>query len=367
MTALITITVLTLAVSGICSLFEAVLYSTRVAAVEAEKTKGDRGNRAADRMLGLKSNISVPIAAILILNTIANTAGANYAGVYCAKILSPQMVPVYTVGFVLGILFLSEIIPKTLGAAYWRGLWAPISLPLVGLKNAMYPLVFATQKVTGVLTGRQPATSVTEEEILAMVQLGFREGHISEEEKEMVDNIILLENKHAKDIMTPRIVMSTLPSDTTVADAVERIRTVGFSRILMYREHPENITGYVLRRDLLVQQPEDDGAPIESLAKPISFIPENANCLSLLNQYLRHRLHIAVVTDEYGGVAGLVTLEDLIETLLGSEIIDETDQAIDMREMAERLKLGRNRPAIPGAEPTDDARTGPPAGPDSES
>jgi len=342
MALLITVTLLTLGISALCSLFEAVLYSTRIGSIEAAKKEDEDGKGIADRMVDLKTNIAVPITAILVLNTIANTAGAALAGFISREELSPLGVASFAVFLVLGILFLSELIPKTIGAIYWRRLWRWIVWPIIVLRVALYPIVWLVQKFTNLITRGASAAAVTEEEIVAMVNLGESGGHLSEEEGEMVRNIINLEEKSAKDIMTPRVVAFTLDAEMEVHDAIGRLSSVGFSRIPIYKEHPENISGYVLRRHLYSVDEEKRTRRIQSLAKPISFVPETANCLTLLNQFLKHRWHIAMVTDEYGGLAGLVTLEDLIETLLGSEIVDETDRFVDMQTAARQRSQSKS-------------------------
>jgi CBS domain containing-hemolysin-like protein len=340
MTALLLITAITLSVSALCSLFEAVLYSTRIGTLEAARHAEPQDMRT-EHMLRMKRNVAQPITAILVLNTIANTAGANLAGVMSANVLGSVGVAVFPVFLVLGILFLSELIPKTAGAIHWRRLWPWIAYPLFGLRTVLLPVIWMIEGFTRLLTHGASYPSVTEDEILAIVKLGASEGHISEEEGAIVRNIIHLENKHAKDIMTPRVVAFTVDAESTVTDALERLRPVGFSRIPMFKEHPENITGYVLRRELYSESYEHGDRLLQSMAKPISFVPETANCLTLLNQFLKHRRHIAMVADEYGGVAGLITLEDLLETALGSEIIDETDRIIDMQ--TEARERGRSQ------------------------
>lgn len=330
---LIGITLATLGISALCSLFEAVLYSSRMGTLEAARKENPHDTRA-KRMILLKQKISVPIAAILVLNTVANTAGATLAGLVSAQVLPAAYVPIYTIGLVLGILFLSEIIPKTYGAVHWRGIWRHIVWPLVWIKNALYPLVVVAQWLTSKLAHQAAIPSVTEEEILAMVQLGATEGHISHSESRLVRNIIRMEDINARDILTPRIVMFTLEETMSVTEAVERIQESGFTRIPIYGGEPENVTGYVMCVDLYRTQTTTPDLPLRDLAKPISFVPESANCLSLLNQFIKNRTHLAMVADEYGGVAGLLSLEDLVETLLGSEIVDETDSTIDMRTKA---------------------------------
>lgn len=353
MTALIVVTVATLAVSALCSLFEAVLYSTRIVTIEAALAEDPEEHGRAGRMLRLKESIADPIAAILILNTIANTAGCTIAGFLAAQRFGPTGVLVFSGGLVVGILFLSEIVPKTVGAVYWRHVWGGIVWPLVALRWVLHPVVWIVQRFTVLITRHASIVTVTEDEILAMVSRGAQEGELSAEEGQMVRNIINLENQLAKDILTPRVVMFTLDAETSVVDACDAMRQIGFSRVPIYKEHTENITGYILRRDLHAAVARDESHSLQEIANPVSFVPETANCLTLLNQFLKHRWHIAVVTDEYGGLAGIITLEDLIETLLGSEIVDETDRYIDMQEAAQNWKQAHRDP-VP-LEPPGDA------------
>jgi CBS domain containing-hemolysin-like protein len=211
------------------------------------------------------------------------------------------------------------------------------------MKYLLYPAVVITQKLSNLLARGHKARSVTEEEILAAVRMGAKEGEITYAESELVHNIIALENKEIREIMTPRTVIFSLDASMTVAEAIKEADQKGFTRIPIYEGDRESIIGYILRHDLFSAKAlENSQARIRSLAKPVSFVPETKNALALLTMSLHHRRHIFVVVDEYGGVAGLVTLEDLIETLLGKEIVDETDKAVDLQEMARR-----RRPQVP--------------------
>lgn len=337
MAILITIVSITLIISFICSLYEAILYSTRMGTLEAEKTGGKRKAQAI-KMIQLKSKISVPIAAILILNTVAHTAGATLSGMYASKVLGDAMVPWFSLVFTLAVLYLTEIIPKTIGAMHWRSLWPSIIWPLTIMKYALYPLIFFTQKFSQALMrddGRGPA--VTEEDILGTIRLGARGGEISQWESLMLHNIISLEGKPVEDIMTPRTVMFTLDEEMTVGEAVGPAREKGFTRIPVYRGDRENIVGYVMTHDLSSAQIQSEPETrLAAITKPIMFVREEENCLVLLTNFLKKRLHIAIIGDEYGGVSGLVTLEDLIETVLGTEIVDENDSVVDLQKMARR-------------------------------
>jgi CBS domain containing-hemolysin-like protein len=334
MAILFLVVLLTLGISALCSLFEATLYSTRMGALEAASSGGQLGHLA-KRLISMKRQIDVPIAAILILNTIANTAGATIAGMYAAEILAPQFAIPFSILFTLGILFLAEILPKTLGAVYWRRIWPFIVWPLTMIRYALQPALIITQAFTRILTRGQSIPPVTEDEIIAMARLGAQAGEISPEESVMVRNIIELENKSVRNIMTPRPVMFSLDANMTVAEALPQVSATGFTRIPIYEEDREHIVGYVVFQELSAARTSNLAhTPLHRFAKTISFISETVNCLTLLTTFLKFRRHIAIVSDEYGGVAGLVTLEDLIETLLGTEIVDETDRVVDLQQSA---------------------------------
>lgn len=337
MSILIFVVVITIFVSSQCSLYEAVLYSTRLGTLEAAKAKGKKRPYAA-KMIEMKSQISVPLAAILILNTIANTAGATIAGMYAHQVLGANMVPLFSVIFTLGILFFAEIIPKTMGAVHWRKIWPYIVWPLTVMKYGLYPLILISQKFTEMLTRRRAAPHITEEEILGVIRLGEKGGEISRWESMMLHNIINLETIKVTEIMTPRTVMFTLDGKLTLEEAIVKAGKKGFTRIPIYMDDKENIIGYIIKDELnsakYVNQPKTQ---LSSLAKPIPIVSENDNCLALLAAFLKKRLHISIIMDEFGGVEGLVTLEDLIETVLGAEIVDENDDVVDLQ------KLARNR------------------------
>ncbi len=337
MTVLIVVTVVTILISFMCSLYEAILYSTRMSTLEVEKSEGKLKNKA-QKMISMKNRISMPISAILILNTVAHTAGATIAGMYAAKVLGDAMVPVFSVFFTIAVLFLSEIMPKTIGAVYWRSLWPTIIWPLTIMKYALYPFIILTQKFSESLTdGVNTAPHVTEAEILGTIRMGARDGEISQWESLMLHNIIRLENKAVEEIMTPRTVMFTLNEDLDLEKAFRLANEKGFSRIPVYRGERENIVGYVMLNDLIsARMLNEPGTRISSIIKPIMFVREDQNCLVLLTSFLKKRLHIAMIGDNYGGVAGLVTLEDLIETILGAEIVDETDDVVDLQKMARK-------------------------------
>jgi len=340
MVILIAVVILTILVTFTCALYEAILYSTRRTALEAERAKETRKNLA-NRFIELKKNIAEPIAAIVILNTIANTGGATVAGMYANETLGIAYMPLFSVGITLAILTFGEIVPKTLGAVYWRSLWPIVLWPVLAIGYALYPAVLVAQKFTNLLTKGKEVPVVTEEEILALVRIGAKEGEITDRESRLVHNIIGLENRQVREIMTPRTVIFSLDANMPVGDAVREVDEKGFTRIPVYETDRENIVGYIITHALFSAKTlADRGAAIRTIAKPISFVPQTKDCLALLTTSLQKREYIFIVVDEYGGVAGLVTLEDLIETLLGAEIVDETDRAVDLQDIA-RKKRGQ--------------------------
>ncbi len=341
MTVLILIVALTLLISFTCSLSEAVLYSSRMSALEVSKASGTHAGLA-ERLMEMKRNVAVPISAIVILDTVTDTAGATVAGMYVAQSLGHSWAPLFTILFTVGVLLFGEIAPKTLGVVYWRTFWPVIVWPVTVIKYFLYPIIILTQAFAGLITRGKKTPQITEEEILAVVRLGAAEGQISHDESRLVHNIISLENRQVQEIMTPRTVMFSLATDTTVGEALKAIDKKGFTRIPVYERDPENIIGYIVIHELFSAKTlSNPQATIKSLANPISFVPETSDSLALLTSFLKHRRHIAIVVDEYGGVAGVVTLEDLIETLLGKEIVDETDIVVDLQQRAREMKPQR--------------------------
>lgn len=338
MLLLIAVVGLTILISANCSLFKAVLYSTRMGTLEAEKSGGVRQIKAR-KMIDLKRDNTVPLSAVLILDTLAKTAGGTIAGMYAYQSLGAAAVPSFCIAFTLGVIFVADIIPKTVGVAYWRSIWPSVIWPLTLMKFGLYPLILITQKLSKMLTRHGETTpSVTEDDILGTIQLGAKHGEISPWESLMIHNIIQLETRTVREIMTPRTVIFSLDESTTVADAFEEARKRGHTRIPVYQGDRENVVGYIMMHELstakILEPPE---TPISTLRHPVSAVPETINCLVLLTEFLKTRRHIAVVWDDYGGLAGLVTLEDLIETVLGAEIVDENDSVVDLQ------KLARNR------------------------
>ncbi len=327
-------------ISALCSLLESVLYSTRVITLEAAVTSGDRSARIMRR---LKSQVDQPLAAILTLNTAANTAGAAVAGWAAGQVWGPRWLWIFSVAFTLGILFFSEIIPKTIGAIHWRRLWPWSVWPLEGMTWGLSPVIWLTQVITGLIQRRgKQSPLVSEEELLAAARLGARGGEISSLEHELIINIVRLEELIARDIMTPRTVMQTVEGSRMVAEVQAEAREWRHTRIPVYVGETENVVGYVIKEDVCGAEGDGLNQMLAQVAMPIRFVPDTTNALILLDRFLRQREHIYLVVDEYGAIRGLVTLEDVLESLVGEEIVDEKDVVVDMQELARR----RGRPVL---------------------
>jgi CBS domain containing-hemolysin-like protein len=326
-----------LGVSFLCSLLEAALLSVRTSELTHRKARGSRG---AGLLLELKqTRLGDAITAILTLNTVAHTLGATLAGAQAAVVFGSAWVGVFSGVLTFLILVFSEIIPKTLGAVYAEPLSGFVGRTLHRLTFIMNPLLILSRAVTRLLT-RDRQAGVSRGELAAIINLATRDGAISSDESSMLASLLRFREVQVEDVMTPRTVTVMAPVEATVGELLADAEAEVFSRIPLFSGNRDNVVGYVLQRDLLrsVAQGGDRDQPLERFKRPAHFIPELASVESALRQILQRREPIAMVTDEHGGVAGLVTLEDLTETILGTEIIDESDRVIDMRQAAVRLR-----------------------------
>ncbi len=277
------------------------------------------------------------LAAILTLNTIAHTVGAIGAGSKASVLFGSTWFGLFSAVMSLLILFLSEIVPKTLGAVYWSKLAGPISYFVNTLIVVLYPIVWISEKLTKLISHGKDTHIFSRDEFIAMAQVGLETGHIRDKESRIIRNIFRFESLKLDDIMTPRAVISALPEEMKITDSLKHVTQTPFSRLPLYRMHIDDITGFVLKEDVLINtaQKQSDKRLIE-LKREILVVPESMSLIALLERFLKDRQHIAVIVDEHGGTDGLVTLEDLIETLMGMEIMDETDDVEDMRSLARK-------------------------------
>ncbi len=290
----------------------------------------------------LKKNIDRPLAAILSLNTVANTMGATGVGAQALVVFGEASVAVVSAMLTLMILIGSEIIPKTLGALYWRQLAVSTTRILKILVFLFYPLIIVTQKITQILSKKKKIMSISREEIKAIADVGYKEGLILKKESIILKNLMRFGKLMAKDIMTPRPVMFALSADLTLEDVLKKDPQFKFSRIPIYYKNQENISHYVLKNDIFlsISRNETD-KKLGDLQRELLIVPETASLFKLFDQLLDRREYIALVVDEYGGIAGIVSLEDILETLIGIEIMDETDVAYDMQKLAREQWIKR--------------------------
>jgi CBS domain containing-hemolysin-like protein len=333
---------LALFVSFLCSILEAVILSTPLSYVNVKKTQGIKSASFFEK---LKHNIDRPLAAILSLNTIAHTVGAAGVGAQAARIFGETYFGLISAVLTILILVFSEIIPKTIGATYWRQL-AMASGQIIGVIIVfMYPLVLLSQGITKVLSRSDKDQTVSREEISAMANIGEEEGMLEERENKVIQNLIRLKSFKVSDIMTPRVVVTVADQEMNLEDFLKNKDFLYYSRIPVYANNPENITGYIFRRTVYEKLAEKKTKfLLKDIKRNIVAVPNIQPILKVWETLLEKKEHIALVVDEYGGMDGIVTLEDIIETILGLEIVDESDRIVDMQVYArERWKQRKDK------------------------
>lgn len=321
-----------LAVSFLCSVLEAVLLSTPVSFISMKESQGVK---TASLLMKYKTNVDRPVAAILTLNTVAHTIGAAGVGSESVKVFGEAYFGIISAILTLLILVLSEIIPKTIGASYWRTLAMPSAKIIRVLIVITYPLVWLSELLTRCVSPKIQPLTVSREEVAAMVNVGTDEGVIEDAENKVIQNFLKLSNVCAEDIMTPYVVVASTPSDTTMKEFYENRSLSPFSRIPVYDSRNEFITGYVRQATVLEMLTQDKFTmPLSDIVRPILFFMEDAKVSDIWQKMLEKKEHISVITDEYGCMRGIVTMEDVIETMLGVEIVDECDTTTDLQAMA---------------------------------
>ena len=320
-----------LSLSFLCSVLEAVLLSTPMSYISMRE---NQGSKTATLMKQYKNNVDRPVGAILSLNTIAHTIGSAGVGAESIKIFGEQYFGLISAILTLLILVLSEIIPKTIGASYWRSLAMPSTRIIRVLILITYPLVLLSELITKAFTPRGNQASMSREEVSAMVDVGTTEGIFRESESKLIKSCIALSGVKARQIMTPSIVVESACQDLTVKDFQAK-QSWSFSRIPVYAGDKDYITGYVLKDAVLKLLSEDQfHVKLSDLKRPILTFREEESVFQIWEKMLEKREHISVIIDEYGGLRGLVTMEDIIETMTGVEIVDEDDVAVDMQALA---------------------------------
>lgn len=346
MTAILLVAGGTLLASFLCSLFEATLYAISPSRIEVLQQRGVRG---ADRLAKLRRDVEEPIAAILTINTIAHTVGAAWCGAMVGRELGSRAVGVFAAVFTVLVLAVTEIVPKSLGVRYANFLGPLIVRPLQVMMWSVWPVVWLAKNAMGRLAGG--ASGPTEEEVEVVSRMALRRGALRQEEHRWVRNALRLDRNTAGDLRTPRTVVETLAADTPVSSLLEHVERWIHSRVPVAEAgDADRIVGLVHRREVLdaaLRRPDDE-LLVRDLLRPIRYVPEAMPANELLELFIADRAHMVAVVDEYGGFDGVVTLEDVLECLLGAEIVDEHDEVEDMQALA--LERSRARRATPADE-----------------
>ncbi|MDT8323242.1 MAG: hemolysin family protein [Bacteroidota bacterium] len=327
---------LALVFSFLCSIAEAVLLSITPSYVAGLREKNPK---LAALLYRLKQeNVDHSLAAILTLNTIAHTVGAIGAGAQATMVFGSAWFGVFSAVMTLMILLLSEIIPKTLGAVHWRALAGLTARFVRALIFLLYPLILLSEQITKLIARGKRIHAFNRDEFVAMAAVGEASGQLNARESGIIHNLFRFDSLRARDIMTPRTVIRALPENLTVEEALEGSIASPFSRLPVYGKNLDDVTGFVLRSDMLLAKAEQRGSiGLSTLRRDLLSAPAETSLSNLLQLLLDHRSQIALLVDEYGGTTGLVTLEDVVETLLGLEVVDEMDTVEDMQALAREI------------------------------
>jgi CBS domain containing-hemolysin-like protein len=343
MTLFVTAVALTILISFLCSMTEALILSSTTA--EIESLKRDRPKRG--RLLEeFRHNLDRTISTILTLNTIANTLGATIVGALGTRLFGDAALGLISGGLTFAILILAEVIPKNLGVVHRHALQPHVVYPLLWTQRALLPIIWFCQQVVRFVIRKRADSHAADREIILLAEKGAQEGTISRSETSIITNALSLDDVRVGEIMTPRVVVTALPRNATVGEVFRDYPNIPFARLPVYGKNVDDIVGLVRRRDLLNAKANDrDLETVEKLMQEVQFVPETVTVEQALQQFLKTHQQIAVVVDEFGTTAGVVTMEDIMEHILGREIFEKDDVAVDMRELArtktQRLQRGR--------------------------
>ncbi|MBR1851198.1 MAG: DUF21 domain-containing protein [Bacteroidales bacterium] len=332
-----------MAISFLCSVLESTLMSTPLSFITMRE---DEGYKPATRFKSYKTDNARPIAAILSLNTIANTIGAAGVGRQATLVFGSEWFGLISAITTILILIFSEIIPKTIGTKHWKQLMGFTAGTIRVLITVLFPVVWLIEKFTNIVADdEQEAAAVSREEVAAMADVGEDEGVIDEDENKIIQNVIKLGDVKCYDVMTPRVVAATAPESMTLRQFYKEQEYSHFSRIPIYADEEDFLTGYVLRSEALEELAEDHfSKTLADIKRPIPLFNEEMSVADIWDSLLKHKEQIAGIIDEYGSFQGIITLEDIIETIFGLEIIDESDAVSDMQQYArERWMQRQNR------------------------
>lgn len=319
-------------ISFLCSVLEATLMSTPISYLTMRE---EEGYKPAARMKAYKQDPSRPIAAILTLNTIANTVGAAGVGMQARALFGSVGFGIVSALMTLLILIFSEIIPKTIGTSHWKSLTGFAAKAIHGLIIILYPLVRCVEALQKHITPKTSETAISREEVGAMADVAEESGELDEDENEIIQNLINIDEITASDAMTPRVVAAIAPESMSIKSFYKDRRFYHHSRIPVYAKNDEYITGYVLRMEALQLMAEDKfDAKLADIRRDVESFPEETPIVDVWNGMLEKKEQIAIIINEYGSFQGILTMEDVIETILGDEIVDERDAVVDMQQLA---------------------------------
>ena len=322
MTLLIAVAALTVLISGLCSLFEATLFSTRIGALEAEKSEGERSGLA-KRLIAMKTNIAQPTSAILVLNTVANTAGAAICGMFATTVLGQRWVPAVSAALVVAILFIGEILPKTYGATHWQSIWHRIVWPLTIMQKGLKPAVWITQSFASLFSGGKDGPRVTEDEIQASIKLGGKSGELTQSEFQLLNAVFRFDDMLVRHVMVPRVEVVFLDIGWSFENWIEVAKRSRHTRFPLCEGSLDKVIGLVHIKDLIGLATDRD-VDLESFSRQLRHIPETLPISKLLREMQRTHQHMVLVDDEHGSVVGIVTMENVVEQIVG-EVQDEFD------------------------------------------
>lgn len=351
MTLLIIYLSIAILISFLCSILEAVLLSSTNSYIES--LSKNHNENLVNKLKDLKSNIDKPISSILTVNTFAHTMGAAGVGAQAQILFGQEWQALVAFVVTLVILYLSEIIPKTIGALYWKKLLVPSAYVISFLVTISTPFTWVSSFLTNYISrNKKHQSNFSRDEIMAVVAMGEKEGTILSKESDLIENLLKLKNIKAKDIMTPRSVVFALPASTTIEEAIEDDRMYIYSRIPIFRDTLDDIVGMVFNQKILEESNEDnDSLKLENISHEVHMVSENIPVPNLIDLFVKRKSHLFMVYDSYGQTVGVVTLEDAIETLLGVEIVDEMDEVEDMqlfakdrsKQFQDRMKVERKK------------------------
>ncbi|MDR1340083.1 MAG: CNNM domain-containing protein [Prevotellaceae bacterium] len=331
---LIAYLMLALSVSFLCSVAEAIILSIPISFV---KTRVSHGSKTAKKLMDFKDDIDMPLSSILSLNTIAHTIGAAGVGAQAIEVFGEAYFGLISAILTALILVLSEILPKSIGTRYCRELAMPMTKVIKVMMYLTYPIVLLSILITRMVSGNKEKETVSREEVGVLAEIGVEEGVFAENESKIINNLLKLQQMKVNRIMTPRTVVISADENMKLSEFIGRTEIQRHSRFPIYSENIDNITGYVLKLDILENLTKGKDTALKKIKRHITVCYEGTTIPKVFDILLGSKEQIALVVDEYGGMDGIITLEDVIETIFGMEIVDERDGQADMQQLAKEL------------------------------